>query len=93
MPIAGQGIQTHAIINGIVNATTFTMNQGALATSSGITLTAGIQQVPNNVQDNDDLVAVTHTGFDTRVHEDGSLADSFNVTLRRAPTGRIPPSP
>ena len=93
MPIAGQNIPTNATIAGVTNATTFTINQDASGAATGITLTAGIQAVPNNTLDNDERIVVTHTGFDTRVHEDGSLSDTISVVLRSAPTANVTVTP
>ncbi|MBL9114121.1 MAG: DUF1800 family protein [Verrucomicrobiaceae bacterium] len=88
MPISGPNINPGTTISSISNSTTFVLSGSATATTTTpITLTAGIQHVPNFVTDNDDLVAVSHVGLDTRVHEDGSLSDTVQVTLRRAPTG------
>jgi len=95
MFIVGTGIPINATANAVVHntatsITTITLSAAATTSNTGITLNAvlnGLQTVPNNITDNDDLVVVSHTGFDTRVHEDGTLADTIGVTLRRAPTG------
>jgi uncharacterized protein (DUF1800 family) len=95
MFIVGTGIPANATAstvthNTATSITTITLSAAATATNTGLTLNAvlnGLQTVPNNITDNDDLVAISHTGFDTRVHEDGTLADTIGVTLRRAPTG------
>lgn len=95
MLIVGTGIPANATASTVThstatNLTTITLSASATASGAGLTLNAvlnGLQTVPNNITDNEDLVAVNHTGLDTRVHEDGSVSDTVAVTLRRAPTG------
>jgi hypothetical protein len=89
---AGTGIPANATVASVVNTTTFTLSAAATVTNASVSLQttiAGIQIVVNNINDNDNLAIVTPTLTDTRVHEDGTLGDSYSVVLRSAPASSV----
>ena len=96
MNVIGTGIPANSTVGSVVNTTTFTLSAAATATNTGITLQTtivGIQTVVNNINDNDNLVIVTPTLADTRVHEDGTLGDTYSVVLRSAPASSVTITP
>ena len=98
MAVTGIGIPAGATIASVstTNTTTFTLSSNAVATNTGLTLNvtlAGIQTVVNNIADNDNRVIVTPTLVDTRVHEDGSVGDTYSVVLRSQPTQSVTITP
>lgn len=66
---------------------THAINVGATTDTTGYATALSIQTVVNNITDDDNRVIVNVTGTDTRVHEDGSVGDSYSIVLRQAPTG------
>lgn len=93
--ITGTGIPSGTTISSITNATTLTLSANATATNTGLSLLAfpTIQTVTNFIIDNDFRVIARHTGLDTRVHEDGSVSDTYEVVLRNAPTATVTVTP
>ncbi len=96
MAIYGTNIPANATISTIVNSTSITISAAPTVAGSAVALTAtitGIQTVVNHITDNDNRIIVTPTGTDTRVHEDGSVGDSYSVVLRSAPTANVTITP
>lgn len=93
--ITGTGILAGTTISAIPNATTLTLSQNANATASGLSFLAfpTAQTVTNFITDNDFRVIARHTGLETRVHEDGSVSDTYEVVLRNAPTAAVTVTP
>lgn len=98
MGIFGPGIPNGTTIASIstTNTTTLTLSGAASVTGSGlnlITTIANIQTVVNNITDNDNRIIIGVTGNDTRVHEDGTVGDTYTVVLRSAPTQNVTITP
>ncbi len=98
MSIFGPGIPAAATIASIStgNTTTLTLSAAAGATIAGGTATVcitGIQTVVNNITDDDNRIIIGVTGSDTRVHEDGTINDTYSVVLRTLPTGSVTITP
>ncbi len=93
--ITGSGIPAGTTISAIPNSTTITLSQNANATLSAQTLLAfpTTQTVTNFITDNDFRVIARHTGLETRVHEDNSAFDTYEVVLRNAPTANVTVTP
>ena len=91
MSITGTGMPGGATVSSVDSATSLTISANATATNSGLTLTAFVvsQPVTNFITDDDIRVITRHTGLDTRVHEDGSFSDTYEVVLRSAPTANV----
>lgn len=49
----------------------------------------GLQSIVTFITDNDNRIITRHTGLDTRVHENGTAGDSYEVVLRSAPTANV----
>lgn len=98
MSIWGPGIPASATISSIstTNSTTLTLSTAATTTASALSLytsITGLQTVVNNITDDDNRIIIGVTGLDTRVHEDGTLPDTYNVVLRSQPTANVTITP
>jgi len=91
MGITGTGMPGNATVSSVDSATSLTISANATATNTGLTLTAFVasQPVTNFITDDDIRIITRHTGLDTRVHEDGSYSDTYEVVLRNAPTANV----
>lgn len=66
-----------------------TINTGLTTDTTGYAALTGLQAVVNFITDDDARIITRHTGLDTRVHEDGSFSDTYEVVLRNAPTENV----
>jgi hypothetical protein len=74
-------IHTHNVNHSINTANT--------TDTSGYAALTGLQSVINFITDDDARIITRHSGLDTRVHEDGSVNDTYEVVLRNAPTANV----
>lgn len=98
MNIWGPGIPASATIASIstTNTTTLTLSAAATASASSLSLytsITGIQTVVDNITDDDNRVIMGVTGMDTRVHENGTLTDTYTVVLRTQPNASVTITP
>lgn len=91
MSITGTAMPGGATVSSVDSATSLTISANATSTQSNVTLTAfaSMQAVTNFITDDDIRVITRHTGLDTRVHEDGTVNDTYEVVLRNAPTANV----
>jgi len=91
MGITGTGMPANATVSSVDSATALTISANATANNSGLTLTAFVasQPVTNFITDDDIRIITRHSGLDTRVHEDGTFSDTYEVVLRSAPTANV----
>lgn len=64
------------------------INTGLTADAAYDALT-GLQSIINFITDNDNRIITLHSGLDTRVHEDESAGDSYEIVLRSAPSANV----
>lgn len=68
---------------------THSINTGLTTDTTGYAALTGLQTVINFITDDDGSIITSHTGLDTRVHEDGTVTDTYEVVLRGAPTANV----
>lgn len=66
-----------------------TINAGLTTDTTGYAALTGLQAVVNFITDDDARIITRHTGLDTRVHEDGTFSDTYEVVLSSAPAENV----
>lgn len=68
---------------------THAINTTLTTDTSGYAALTGLQTINNFITDDDARIITRHTELDTRVHEDGTVSDTYEVVLREAPTANV----
>jgi uncharacterized protein (DUF1800 family) len=66
-----------------------TINVANTTDTTGYAALTGLQSIINFITDDDARIITRHSGLDTRVHEDGTVSDTYEVVLRNVPSANV----